>query len=417
MRILVEPGTHDCLNFGDLAMLQVTLSRLEELWPEGHFLVTTRRPDRLRNHCPSVEPIPPRDDAAPSRRRVGSLFERIGALSRLGRPASCPRSPPPRPDEPASPLTAMDAVVVSGAGGFNDGCVRHSLRILARLEAAAQLGRVTALFSQGIGPLTDRALLLRMSEVLPMVDLLTLREARIAPSLLTALGVPTDRMLVTGDDAVEWAYRERRAEPGQRLGLNVRIAGYAETEQGLLRRLQAIVPDLSRRLGAEILPLPISLRPGESDAVSLRQVLAAHPCSAPPPPAGPREVIRQVGACRTVLTGSYHAAVFALAQGIPAVCLAASRYYRDKFLGLARQFGDGCTLVALDDPRFERTVSDAVEHAWHVAPRPRPQLLASARRQVEAGRGAYTRFHEVAAARRPSTRSAAANPAGGPRGW
>ena len=52
------------------------------------------------------------------------------------------------------------------------------------------------------------------------------------------------------------------------------------------------------------------------------------------------------------MTGAYHAAVFALAQGIPVVCLSNSPYYLAKFQGLEDLFGVGCTIVTLSEPDF-----------------------------------------------------------------
>ena len=49
--------------------------------------------------------------------------------------------------------------------------------------------------------------------------------------------------------------------------------------------------------------------------------------------------ITTIARCRLVVTGSYHAALFALSMGVPAIGIATSRYYEDKFLGLADQFG------------------------------------------------------------------------------
>ena len=54
-------------------------------------------------------------------------------------------------------------------------------------------------------------------------------------------------------------------------------------------------------------------------------------------PCDPRAIIKRIGRCRVVVTGSYHVAVFALSQGIPAICLANSEYYEIKFRGLADQ--------------------------------------------------------------------------------
>jgi polysaccharide pyruvyl transferase WcaK-like protein len=50
-----------------------------------------------------------------------------------------------------------------------------------------------------------------------------------------------------------------------------------------------------------------------------------------------------------VVAGSYHAAVFALSQGIPVVALVKSPYYVNKMVGLGDQFGAGCEIVRLDE--------------------------------------------------------------------
>ena len=66
-------------------------------------------------------------------------------------------------------------------------------------------------------------------------------------------------------------------------------------------------------------------------------------------PATPEAVIRQIQRCRLVITGSYHAAVFALAMGIPTIGLAKSTDYIDKFMGLSALFGEGCETVVLNE--------------------------------------------------------------------
>ena len=81
----------------------------------------------------------------------------------------------------------------------------------------------------------------------------------------------------------------------------------------------------------------------------------------------PQDVIRRVGECRVVVTGSYHAGVFALSQGIPVVGLSRSDYYDDKFLGLADQFGPGCCLVALDEAGTAHALVARVRELWREA--------------------------------------------------
>ena len=57
MRILVEPGSYTCLNMGDVAMLQVAVSRLTALWPDARIGIVTQDAERLRSHCPAAIPV------------------------------------------------------------------------------------------------------------------------------------------------------------------------------------------------------------------------------------------------------------------------------------------------------------------------------------------------------------------------
>jgi polysaccharide pyruvyl transferase WcaK-like protein len=90
-----------------------------------------------------------------------------------------------------------------------------------------------------------------------------------------------------------------------------------------------------------------------------------------------------------VVTGSYHAAVFALAQGIPVVGIAASRYYVDKFSGLADLFRGGCDVVHIDAPGAGAALEAAIEKAWASAPDLREALRQSAEAQIHRAREAY----------------------------
>jgi colanic acid/amylovoran biosynthesis protein len=103
----------------------------------------------------------------------------------------------------------------------------------------------------------------------------------------------------------------------------------------------------------------------------------------------PLDVIHRTSACRLVVTGSYHAGVFALAQGIPVVAIAASNYYRDKFLGLADPFGGGCRVLMTQEPQFASQLDQAIEGTWKQAPALRPDLLRAAEAQIAAAQAAY----------------------------
>jgi colanic acid/amylovoran biosynthesis protein len=103
----------------------------------------------------------------------------------------------------------------------------------------------------------------------------------------------------------------------------------------------------------------------------------------------PIDVVEAVRRCRVVVTGAYHAAVFALSQGIPVVCLSRSEYYDAKFLGLADMFGLGCELVRWDSMSFERDLEFAIATMWETAAELRLSLLSAAEQQCQLANDSY----------------------------
>ena len=80
-----------------------------------------------------------------------------------------------------------------------------------------------------------KSLLARARATLPRVGLLALREGRAALPLLDSLGVPRERIRVTGDDAIEPAFAARPDRLGTSLGVNVRVSTYSRVESGPFR--------------------------------------------------------------------------------------------------------------------------------------------------------------------------------------
>jgi polysaccharide pyruvyl transferase WcaK-like protein len=424
MRILIDSGSYHALNVGDVAMLQAAIERLRGLWPAASISVVTNAPETLTRQCPGVRPVPLagrvyfRTDRWFGRadrflpRRLASALTALQDRMRHRAPATlaaiiaAKRLVALRRDWPAAltyvrAVERADLVVASGAGVFTDAFVENATGVLDTLEFALQQHVPAAAFGQGIGPVTSAALRRRMADVLPALQLIALRERRESVRLLDTIGVRSDRLIVTGDDAIEMARRSTPATLGGAIGVNLRVASYAGVTASGAEVIRPAVRRAADRLSASLLPVPIAHHSDCHDGVAIRSVLGDDRDSAAAIVEldTPAKAIAQVSRCRVVVTGSYHAAVFALAQGIPVVAIASTEYYRAKFAGLTELFGSGCTIVALEGTDASDRLEAAIVDAWASAPGLREPLLGAADVQIQHAREAYERLGRILAGR------------------
>lgn len=416
MQILVDNGAYEFGNVGDVTMLMVAMRRLREMWPDARVNVLTANPDELQRLCPDAMALSvdgrnlwfqERNLLGPAYRLVPSTafpalnaFERSMRLHMHGLAEPWIRRRVKRQHKANSmehylaAFHGADIVAASGGGYINDAFPRHAALVLETLQAAQNRGKITALLGQGIGPLTSPGLRRLARRVLPKVSCIGLREGRAAVPLLRELGVPETAMVVTGDDAIEAAYAGRAERLGEALGINVRVATYSGVDATALATIADAIATFRQQTQASIVPLPISFHEGDSDMRSIRAVFDRVGATYDAPDrADPRAIIACVAKCRTVLTGSYHAGVFALSQGIPVVALANTSYYEDKFYGLAEQFSGGVTVVR---PEHGDALVAALTAAWDHADARRDALLLAAESQVRDGRDLYSRLHRQA---------------------
>jgi polysaccharide pyruvyl transferase WcaK-like protein len=432
MSVMLVPCNTRCLNMGDVAMLQVAVARLRALWPDEELRVFTSDADALVQYCPGVTPVmlPERPGWCTDHYLGGRLHswlpERLSErLTGFTVAAACRsaalreyllrlRSRLRQPDSHSlraflEAIGGSRLLVIGGAGGVADPFNDYSNLVLLALQVARRRGIPTAIMGHGFGPLAAPSLRAKAAAVLPSVDTIAVREALASRPLLASLGVPLDRVVITGDDAIELAYVERPAGIGDAVGINLRLARSAgATEQDIDPVREGLRLFLAR-CPAPLVGLPIA-RQGNLDAGAIERMLdgldaGAHgrACESGSELDTPLKVIHQVGRCRIVVTGAYHAAVFALAQGIPSVCLARTPYFFGKFRGLADQFGAGCHVVPLDGGELPVRLARTMTAAWDEAPLLREALWHAAARQITEGRAAYRRLPDLV--RMPTHRS------------
>ena len=422
MRILIDSGTSNCRNLGDVAVLQAAVGRLRAFDRQVTIRVFTADATELRRHCPGVEAA---DELARrewiaaefgSERKVhgapGRPVDRIRALVRRVRRRHGPGGHTAA--DVAAQMDETDLYVVCGQATLADADRPHALCLLRTASLAHSRGIPVAFFSQGIGPLTDDGVLDLSRTILGASLVIGIREERVARPLLERLGVPASRVFLTGDDAVEAAYAARPAAPGNGLGIHLRIAPLAASSPGIIDRLRPVLQESARAHAAPMIPLPIShhRHGGAYDPATIGALLAGYEDGSDGGAATdtPARLTRSAGRCRIVVTGAYHAAVLALAQGIPAICLGESEYYLQKFRGLVDGFGSGCRIVRLDEPELWTRLREAIDGAWEEADALRRPLLEAAEEQIASARSAYAALRRQLDGPGAPTRSGGAGP-------
>jgi polysaccharide pyruvyl transferase WcaK-like protein len=411
VNIVVEPGSYTCLNMGDVAMMQVCISRLAELWPGARIGAVTQSPERLAAFCPNVYPIV---ESGKEYWFQDKLFGRVRNFAPRALRASVQASEAVLRDRWPIAVSSLltikrrikrldyrglsnfvkalmqaDLVVASGMGMVNDEFRNRALQMLATLEMANQHGIPTAMVCQGIGPVSDAGLLDSMRKVLPKVRIISLRERLLSQQVLKSVEYPMDRVLLVGDDGLQLAFEHRTDVVGDAIGINLRVAKYSHIEPNIIIGIRHALESVVSKLATSFISIPILFR-DDSDFKSIAALISGYEeRSLGTPVMTPLDVIRRIGRCRLVVTGSYHGAVFALGQGIPAIAVAKSPYYMGKFKGLKEQFGDGCQLIDWGKHVDIEELICAVHRAWTSAAELRPMLLKVAEEQIGLATDAY----------------------------
>ncbi len=199
---------------------------------------------------------------------------------------------------------------------------------------------------------------------------------------------------MTGDDALELADPTAPVtEP--LIGVNLRVTAYAGVTDASAAVVGRTLRECARRHDAGLLGLPVSLAPGAADADAVRRSLEAErPASrlVVPDIHTAADLSAAAGRCRVVVSGSYHAAVFALGRGVPTVALSGSAYYDAKLGDLAALFPHLSWLVPLGRDDTADLLAAAVAAAWDVGDEVRADARDRAAHQVRLGRELYARF-------------------------
>jgi colanic acid/amylovoran biosynthesis protein len=395
MRILVDQSGYELTNIGDVAMLQSCVIRLKRLWPEAEIMIIVREPERLATYCRGTIAVERTRDQLfrnliPRRYRPEweSVIPYLSGRFDRGRPSQL------EPHTAVQAVRAADVVVAAGGGYLNDTFWVHATGVLGLLSLAQRLGKPTAMFGQGVGPISQRRLRMQARAVLPKLAVLSLREDSLGRDLALSLGALPRAVSVTGDEALE-LIDETRAPEGHALGVSMRVTSYAGVDSAAATAIGDLLLESAGMLRAPIVALPVSRGAAGQDLAAIRALFRpgySHAEIVLNDLMTPESLIDAVASCRAVVTGSYHAAVFGLAQGIPTIGLTKTPYYDAKFAGLRALFPSACFVVPLSQPDFAVRLRAAIHQAWHLPVPARVAARDAAAWQRSAGREAYAHF-------------------------
>jgi len=417
LRILIDNGGYGLKNNGDAAMLIVAAARFNKQFPHAEIRIFTEAPDRLIAIIPYGIPVllKGRDQWHMKWNIIGGLhkffpfvskswlfyqenifklkyrsFSRWWITRRLGNRGYDVASIHAYINE----VEQADIVIAVGGGYITDSFEGHACNLLQTLALAQAHGKPTAMFGQGLGPVKSKRLLDWTKKVLPNLAFLSLRENLYSKPFALSVGVSLNKIDVTGDDAITLVHSKTPSSLGNAIGINLRIASYSGLHKEVLDKIKEVVNNAATELKTELRAIPIANHESDSDVHALRFLLGDELVENIEILDTPEKVIEQVKDCRIVITGSYHAGVFALSQGISVIGIAASDYYRHKFEGLADQFGVGCLIVDRENIAFLANLKSAIYSSWDDADNIRQTLLKKAQQQISLSESAYLSFSE-----------------------
>ncbi|MBL4809986.1 MAG: polysaccharide pyruvyl transferase family protein [Phycisphaerales bacterium] len=437
MNILLENGGHNRLNVGDVVMTDVAATLLAANDRVKKLRVITSAPDAYQSSGIAGEPL-----GVKGKRLYLCEWNTLGPLRPLRKivPLSTRekisiaeekfrRNHPSlataliksrfiaRPNHAKQFNTFLDTVndsdilCISGGGNLNDSFLDHAFAVLELAEIFLAQSKPVAFFSQGLGPATNPRLCEKLKSVLPRCTLIGLRDNIVSTKLLNQLEIQGDHIKITGDDAIVAVNDFMDSNPqitSHSIGVNIRTARYAGMDQQQASHISKMIAQAAADLNMPIQPVPISWQQGGNDLDSISDAMDVddHIFKEVANPLDPISVIKLTARCKVVFTGSYHAAVFALAQGIPVIALSTSEYYDTKFLGLLNQFGNiGLTLVRPAEVHTPQEARLVLTQAIENAPQNKAALIEHAKTQSNASKALYQSLWDAIDQTIPATHS------------
>jgi len=341
-------------NLGDVAQQQATIDRIRERFPTAHILAVANSV----NDLPSIPGLDMTyalirylmgaDGGSGKAKRLGAAFRAAKLLMNAHRFA-LGRRPVFLGREGREALEIIrnaDAVVVSGAGAFNDtfgGSVAAVWALVLRITCA--LGKPAVISGQQIGPFKKwipKAIStwgLRYAQVIGVRDPISAETA-------VRIGLPSSKVVLTGDDA--WFLKScdssesreilaRCGVVGSFIAAQVRFDKATNWKAENSVALASVIDRLSLLYGAPVLFLRTHYATDSDDLAAARavQIHLSRPCHMLEEELSPSQTKGVISLARAGIGVSYHFCVFSCSSGTDTIGLYKSPYMNQKMIGLS----------------------------------------------------------------------------------
>jgi len=410
--ILIENSGYHLRNFGDVAMLKAAVKRIRAVDSQIPIRIICSDSSRLEKLIPGTHsisnslphqaqlfrhfPLPYRIFPSKIRGRLFKQDLRKNILYPWLLARKLKRSKQSLHQEWLRLLSDSVAVIATGGGYLTERFEHHATGLLTTMVLAQALGKPTAFFGQGIGPISTPDFRQLVTAALKHAAVVALREPILGTHYLKESNIHTsDWCPVTGDDALELMPFHAPSAESTLIGLTLRLTSYSGVSQTMIpflrQQLQSVLTDHPEFTA--FCPLPLDLvNEHDNDESNAFDVLEG--CSIYSDysrPSQPEDIIELARQCRITITGSYHSALFSIAQGVPVVAIDSNDYYSAKFAGLEALFPGSIT--AFKPLNAETTsLSACVAQAVRISGNQRNQWVETAATLNTKARSVYRRF-------------------------
>ena len=347
-------------NLGDVAQAQMAIRRLAERFPTGSFRFLANSPNEaavddtplVRDHIDyltmprrrAAERLIPRRALMLTRALLLIWGARRRNFSGVPHQVTRPRF------QVLNALDQADALYISGSGGFSDRYVRGVPTIwMTLILVMTALHKPVVLSGQQIGPLSNRGNRWLVKHVLSKTALIGVREPASLQAALE-LGLPPDKIVLTGDDAwdlpIDSTTNLIAVCDGLDLSRGFIAAQFRASDSTgwTIDEARAAAPSLdhlAEHLGVPVVFVSMMSTPDASGDIATNREVAQMmrtPVAVLPERLSPVQLKSLLSAATIAVGVSNHFLVFATSAGTPSIGLFRSDYLARKVLGLAQLY-------------------------------------------------------------------------------